>query len=306
VEYDATAQIVLADLRTDGKPRKVLMLAPKDGFYYVIDRLNGRVISAEKLGKVTWADRIDLVSGRPIEAPGIRYKDDPILIWPSAFGMHNWQAMSFDAVTGPTMKLGMSIGAHTLDNDPREPDDRTASLLAWDPVFQRKRWEVNLGDSFWNGGALATAGDLVFQGTGSGRFNAYCATTGEKLWNFYADLGINAAPMTYSVDGVQYISILVGYGVLSMRPRSATTDGAMERSPAGFSRSHSVKTMTLRLGLPPRFTIDAIEGPSFIIDAKLAAKGAKLYGNCGGCHGVDMRNIASFAKDLRQSRLAAT
>jgi quinohemoprotein ethanol dehydrogenase len=145
-EYDATAQMVLAELTLGGRPRKVLMQAPKSGFFYLIDRTNGRLISAEKLGKVTWAERIDLKTGRPVEVPGIRYKDDSgdqIVIWPSAFGMHNWQAMSFDPVTRlayiPTMKLGMSVGPNSWDVNRKEPDDGTASLLAWDPVTQRKR-----------------------------------------------------------------------------------------------------------------------------------------------------------------------
>jgi quinohemoprotein ethanol dehydrogenase len=311
-EYDATEQMTLAELVISGKSRKVLMQAPKNGFFYVIDRADGHLISAQKLGKATWAERIDLESGRPVEQPGIRYKDDPIVIWPSVFGIHNWQAMSFDSATGlmyiPTMNLGMAIGANTFDVSPKDIGDGTAALLAWDPVGQRKRWEVPLGDSFWNGGTLATAGNLVFQGTGSGKLNGYNATSGEHLWSFYAGLGINAAPITYAINGVQYVAILVGYGGGINAARVHDYGWRYGEQPRRLLAFALGKSRPLPPGKPPRFTVNAIDNPSLVIDAKLAAEGEKLYRTftCDFCHGTNMRNIASFARDLRESALAST
>jgi quinohemoprotein ethanol dehydrogenase len=309
-DYDAVAQMVLADLRIDGKPHKVLMQAPKNGFFYVLDRATGRLISAEKLGRVTWAERIDPKSGRPIEAPGIRYTEKSIVIWPSAFGMHNWQAMSFDPKTGliyiPTQNLGMSIGPQSMEFKPLEPGDGTGRLLAWDPVAQEKRWEVQLGDSFWNGGVLSTDGNLVFQGTGSGYFNAYEAKTGQQLWSFYAGLGIEAAPITYIVNGVQYVSILVAYGgavSLAQVHDYGWRYGEQKRRLLTFSLG---KSTTLPAGGPPRFTVKAVDDPSFVINEEMATNGAKLYAHCARCHGVRLQNHTAFARDLRESNLAST
>jgi quinohemoprotein ethanol dehydrogenase len=309
-EYDATAQMVLADLPIGGKSRKVLMQAPKNGFFYVLDRTDGRLLSAEKIGKVTWAERIDLNSGRPVEAPGIRYQDngDSAVMWPSAFGMHDWQAMSFDPVRRlvyiPTMKLSMSIGSTSFDFNPREVDDGTASLLAWDPVAKRKRWEVHLGKSFWNGGTLSTAGNLVFQGTGSGQFNAYRATTGDKLWSFYAGLGINAAPITYLVDGVQYVSVLVGYGGTVNAVKVHDYGWRYGEQPRRLLTFALGRATPLPSGKPPRFTVRAVDDPALVIDTNLAAAGAKVYYNCSRCHGLEENNVASFTRDLRESAVA--
>jgi quinohemoprotein ethanol dehydrogenase len=309
-EYDATAQMVLADLSIGGRSRKVLMQAPKNGFFYVLDRTNGRLISAEKLGKVTWAERIDLNSGRPVEAPGIRYREnsDTPVMWPSAFGMHDWQAMSFDPVERlvyiPTMKLSMSMGSNNFDFRPREADDGTANLLAWDPVAQRKRWEVHLGESFWNGGTLSTAGKLVFQGTGSGQFNAYSATTGDKLWSFDAGLGINAAPATYLVDGVQYISVLVGYGGTVNAVRVHDYGWRYGEQPRRLLTFALGKSIPLPPGMPPRVTVKAVDDPALVINTSLATAGAKVYLQCARCHGIEDNNVASFTRDLRESTVA--
>jgi quinohemoprotein ethanol dehydrogenase len=163
---------------------------------------------------------------------------------------------------------------------------------------------VPLGESFWNGGTLATGGGLVFQGTGGGQFNAYNSATGEMLWSFYAGVGINAAPMTYAVDGVQYVAILVGYGGTINEARVHDYGwryGEQPRRLLVFAVGHSIP---LPPNKPPRFTMQAIDDPSFVIDAKMAAEGAKVYGYCAGCHGIEMRNIASFARDLRESTVA--
>jgi quinohemoprotein ethanol dehydrogenase len=149
-------------------------------------------------------------------------------------------------------------------------------------------------------------GDLVFQGTGDGNFKAYKATNGEKLWTFYAGLGINAAPMTYAIDGVQYVAVLVGYGGTINITRVRDYGWRYGEQPRRLLAFALGKSTGLPPGKPPRFTVQAIDDPSFIIDTKLAAAGAKMYDNCAGCHGIEMRNIASFARDLRESAVAST
>jgi quinohemoprotein ethanol dehydrogenase len=329
-DYDASANIVLASLNFEGKRRQVLMQASKNGFFYVIDRITGRLISAEKFSKATWAERIDLTSGRPVEAAHLR-EGSPITIWPSAFGAHDWQPMSFNPITSlmyiPTLKLGMHLQCSphspTSSSDcrvykamqllPQEADDLTGGLVAWDPIGKRKRWEIHYSDSFWNGGVLSTAGNLVFQGTGRGQLNAYSASTGQKLWSFYAGLGINAAPITYAAGGIQYVSVLVGYGgavnVVGWGGHLET----LKRIDYGWrfnEQPRRLLTFALdrKLALPPgnapRFIVHAVDDPNAVIDAQAATQGAELYHRCAACHGLDLVNIGAFAPDLRESRLA--
>ena len=222
-DYKATTDSVLADITIEGKPRKVLMNAPTNGFFYVIDRITGKLISAEKFVKVTWAERIDLATGRPVEVPGTHYEDKPFLMYPSSAGAHNWQAMSFNPQTGlvyiPWMQVGVIYGPSpttaaatdiTQDPsqiamrvgvpvkpyvDPKDPLDRRGGLLAWDPVAQKERWRV-VDPTRFNAGTMTTAGNLVFQGTNTGMFYAYAADTGTQLWSFDAKLGISAPPIS--------------------------------------------------------------------------------------------------------------
>ena len=234
-DYTATQHIILADLDIDGKTRKVLMQAPKNGFFYVIDRTNGEFISAEPYVYVNWATGIDKETGRPNETPFSRYPNMNSEIAPSALGGHNWQPMAYSPVTGlvyiPAREMGMYYGqpkkfTHTDDGrswntgsefDPEKAvqEDSLArqffgKLIAWDPVEQKEVWSVKQ-PSPWNAGVLAT-NDFVFQGTAEGDFVAFDARTGEKVWSFPLETGIIAAPITYEIDGVQYITIGVGWG----------------------------------------------------------------------------------------------
>ena len=338
-DYDATQQLVLADLTVAGHARKVLMQAPKNGFFYVIDRATGKLISAQKYAKVNWATRIDLKSGRPVEIPNSHYEKGPVAIWPSGIGAHNWQPMSFDPHTGlvyiPTLNLGMSYGPAARPSSGASPDegasgkpgrlyatqvgavfdfesvkpdadDGTGALLAWDPVAQKQRWKVR-HDTFWNGGTLASAGNLVFQGTGRGQFIAYRASTGEKLWSFDAGLGIIAAPMTYAVDGTQYVSILVGYGGMAGGGGKIFDYGwRFGEQPRRLLTFSLGRNAPLPASGPPRFTLNAVDDPALAIDAQQAVEGAKVYGEsfCAMCHGDDVASAGSIAPDLRESRLA--
>jgi len=277
MEFDASSQMILADLKEKGATHKVLMVAPKNGFYYAIDRQTGKLLSAEKFEKVTWAERIDLETGRPVEVPHLSDGSTALEIWPTGVGAHRWQAMSFNPNTGltyiPTMRQGWRSGPHpgSIDRSPQNPGEGSGGLVAWDPVAQRQRWDVRYADSFWNGGTLTTAGNLVFQGTGRGQFVAYNASTGERLWDFDAGLGIIAAPMTYEANGVQYVSVLVGYGCFMQlnygwhfneQPRRVLTFALNARK-------------SLPPTAPPRFTVKPVDDATITIDAQQATDGAR-------------------------------
>ena len=234
-DYTATQQIILTDLEIEGKNRKVLMQAPKNGFFYVLDRTNGAFISAEPYVYVNWAKSIDKITGRPIETLNSRYPNMNTEIAPSAAGGHNWQPMAYSPITNlvyiPARELGMYFGqpevfdytgdgrswntgsefnaANKVQEDPKARQF-SGKLIAWDPVKQEEVWNVKQ-PSPWNAGVLATE-DFVFQGTSEGDFVAYNAQTGEKVWSYALHTGIVAAPITYEIDGVQYITIPVGWG----------------------------------------------------------------------------------------------
>ncbi|MEO1170657.1 MAG: c-type cytochrome, partial [Myxococcota bacterium] len=240
-DYTATQHIMMAELNIEGTERKVLMHAPKNGFFYVIDRTNGKFISGKPFVPVTWAEGLDK-DGRPIETAEARYPDPnkPVLTFPSPFGAHNWHPMSYSPNTGLVYfsaqempfaykqdkgfefkqgewNLGVQFSVSSLPEDPREAAKiiplLKGRLLAWDPIKQEKAWSVEHAGP-WNGGTLATAGGLVFQGTPGGEFAAYHDETGEKLWSTQVDTGVVAAPMTYMVDGEQYVAVSVGWGTV--------------------------------------------------------------------------------------------
>jgi quinohemoprotein ethanol dehydrogenase len=237
-DFTASQPIILATLKIDGRDRKVLMQAPKNGFFYVIDRTNGQLISARNYVSMNWASGIDMATGRPIENPAARYSDKPFAMQPSALGGHSWHPMAFNPrsqlVYLPTYQFVMVYGNDPAfqfrpgtwntaisaalqepPDDPVELKNATSSfqgrLVAWDPVAQKEVWSV-AHTSLQNGGVLATAGNLVFQGTGAGRFEARRANDGELLWSFAAQAGIMAGPVSYEIDGIQHVAVVAGYG----------------------------------------------------------------------------------------------
>ena len=331
-DFKATADMVLANLTLQGKSRKVLMQAPTNGFFYVLDRESGKLLSAEKLGKVTWASRIDLATGRPLEAADIRYEKGPVTFWPSPWGIHNWQAMAFNPGTGlmyiPTMKLAstyqsteqdvrdadqlvmgsrrywMPIGASILVPMP-DADDGTGQLVAWDPVLQKPRWTKAL-PSMWNGGALTTASNLVFQGTGSGWLFAYAADSGQELWRYYAKNGVVAPPVTYMVGDTQYLTVLAGYG-------GATSGGPKPFDPGWRYGKHPPRVLTFKLNghgeIPatpgPDYSVHPVTNPALTLDPAAAARGERLWNHtCLLCHGYAGAGAGMIAPDLRESRSA--
>jgi quinohemoprotein ethanol dehydrogenase len=214
-DFTATQPIILADLEIEAKPRKVLMQAPKNGFFYVLDRTNGELISAEPYVHVNWASHIDMDSGRPVEHKYAPYTDCAYQMAPTAYGGHNWLPMSYNRETGlvylpvresferVASQMKVALQKNSMFND-------YGKLLAWDPIEQKEVWSVRQVSN-WNGGVLSTR-DLVFQGDAKGIFRAFDADSGKKLWSYDLGTGIMAAPNTYMVDGVQYVSIAVGWG----------------------------------------------------------------------------------------------
>ena len=237
-DYTATQHMILADLEINGQIRKVIMQAPKNGFFYVIDRTNGELISAENYVPINWATHVDMETGRPIENPANNYFNTPALTTPGPLGGHNWQPMAFNPDTGlvyiPAQEM-LFVYSHDKDFKynrktwntgqqvemtylPKNPDELAmvdkatfGYLLAWDPVAQKEVWREQYQRP-WSGGLLSTAGDLVLQGTSDGRFIAFDAASGEMLWSVDTGQGIIAPPITYMIDEEQYIAVQVGYG----------------------------------------------------------------------------------------------
>jgi quinohemoprotein ethanol dehydrogenase len=325
-DYKNTTNMITAELMIDGKARKVLMQSPTNGFFYVIDRLTGKLISAEKTGKVTWADHIDLTTGRPVEADNIRYEKGPTEIWPSPLGSHNWQGMSFSPQSGLVYIPYMQLAARITDDSlpwpttpepavhfggvfiqlfARDPDDNTGALLAWDPVTQKARWRVPRA-ALWNGGVLSTAGGLVFQGTADGQFLAHDALTGDQRWQFDAGNGIIASPISYTVAGRQYISILVGYG-----GATPLVSDLLDRGWKFGAQPRRLLTFALDgiASLPPSaprdYVVHALDDPDVVIDATAVSAGlAEYQQRCSGCHGRLLASAGAPAPDLRESTLA--
>ncbi len=236
-DYTATQHMILADLQIDGQMRQVIMQAPKNGFFYVIDRATGEFISGNNYVEMNWAMGLDPVTGRPLEVEGARYERDPTIVIPGPLGGHNWYPMSRDQATGlvyiPTQntsylysnpeefvkqQVGWNLGLDADPGAPRNPEAEAralalppSSLLAWDPVTQQEVWRVDY-PFLGNSGTLATGGNLVFQGSVDGLFNAYSTVNGERFWSHPVGDAILGGPVTYELDGEQYVLALAGQG----------------------------------------------------------------------------------------------
>jgi quinohemoprotein ethanol dehydrogenase len=316
-DYDATQPLMLATLTIDGRQRRVVMQANKNGFFYVLDREKGSLISAHPITPINWATGIDS-KGRPIENAEIRQLKDPKIVMPSPEGAHNWHPMSFNPATGlvylgvlndtavhavaSDFKLNLhdqTTGADRSYNGPVRDQwlkmVSTGRLVAWDPVAQKEVWHADLPDPK-SGGTLATAGNLVFQGRADGHLVAYRATDGKQLWEFDTGIGIAAAPMTYEVNGTQYIAVLAGWGgpmVLNNRPvgRGKVGPGLL----LSFTLGGSAPLTPFVRKIPP------VPVPTFKVAASRPEieKGRVLYATfCGRCHGGNVVSGGSVP-DLR-------
>src|SRR6056297_3476137 len=323
-DYNSNMDIVLTELTIDGEDRKAILHAPKNGFFYVIDRKTGKLISAEPYVETTWASHIDMETGRPVEVEGSRYENTPADITPNPWGAHNWQAMSYNPQTGlayiPTHHMSVNFSDEGIDLEnwqarefsggigvrlgppDKQPREYPASLQAWDPVKQEVAWYLPQ-ENFWNAGTLTTAGNLVFQGRSDGMLLAYDATTGDTLWEFDAGLGISAPSITYTIDGRQYISLLVGFGGgfagYSPAAELGWSYGVHTRRLISFSLEGSAEMAAL----PPPYFPEPLVDPDFVINNEMAARGATVYNSCGGCHGGGVL-AGGMAPDLRASVIA--
>jgi alcohol dehydrogenase (cytochrome c)/quinohemoprotein ethanol dehydrogenase len=328
-DYTACQQIILAELRLGGSNRRVILHAPKNGFFYVLDRATGALISAKPYTPINWASDIDLTTGRPVESPAARYAGkNPAIVVPGPLGGHNWQPMSFSPQTGlvyiPVQQIGLvyksdeAFAPSKLANNygidvvaaamPQDPPTRKAvldslkgSLVAWDPVNQKAIWSVDrLGP--WNGGTLSTAGNLVFQGTAAGNFEVYSADKGDKLWSFASQTGVMAGPVSYTVNGEQHVVVVAGWG------------GAFPLTSGEVSfKSGPVKNVSrvlaFKIGgkakLPPLHVSDQPKStaPAPTADAATVRSGEALYQKyCAVCHG-DSAVSGGLVPDLRYSRM---
>lgn len=310
-DYTATQHLILADLAINGQPRKVIMQAPKNGFFYVIDRTNGEFISAKPYTFVNWATGIDSTTGRPIEREFSRYTNHNAEIFPSAVGGHNWQPMAYNPkeglvfipihtnsmvyghdpawamnkVSGMASGTGWNVGVGYDTTRPLRQEPKATApkqigkLIAWNPITQRESWSVEHPVG-WNGGLLTTTTGLVFQGTATGDFRAYDAKTGAVLWQTNVGTGIIAPPITYQLDGRQYVSIAVGWGgVIGLGYKFTSTihPGTVYTFAIGTAQPMPAFSPT------PERILSTFPIKGTMTDVK---HGEVLYGQyCGRCHG---------------------
>ncbi len=327
-DYDSCSPLILADLRIGDAKRAVIMQAPKNGFFYVLDRATGELLAADPFTTTTWAKSVDKKTGRPVVEKGADYGESgkPFVSMPGPGGGHSWQPMSFSPQTKlvyfPVTDLafpyvpeknaarhalawntGVDFDAGSLPQDPKIKAQIMGSLkghlAAWDPVANKEVWRAELGHP-WNGGVVATAGNLVFQGTGMGEFVAYRADTGERLWSADTQAGVLAAPISYEVDGDQYVAIEAGWG-------GAFGLAAGELALKSHIASNMPRLLVYKLGgtatlpaLAPAAPAVLDPPPNTASPATVTA-GKKLYHTyCSNCHG-DSATGSGVLPDLRYS-----
>ena len=330
-DYTATQPIILAEQAVNGNPTKVLYHAPKNGFFFTINRSNGKLIDAKPfVDGINWATGYDLATERPIENPEARFykTGKPFIAIPGALGAHNWHPMSYNPATGlvyiPAQQipqgyladmdeldrrkvLGFNIGASL--NKTMLPDDKaayraavaatTGRLVAFDPRTGKVAWAVD-HPAAWNGGTMTTAGNLVFQGTSLGRFRAYTADTGKQLLDLDMQSGIVSAPSTFRVGGVQYVAFMTSKG--GAFPLVAGVAGGATRKIPNIPRLVVLKIGgTGKLPAPPATTTLAWNPPPLTASATQVAAGKAQFGRyCMVCHG-DSAIGNGFTPDLRVS-----
>ena len=314
-DYTATQQLILAELTIKGEERKIIMQAPKNGFFYVLDRVTGELLSAEKFGHVTWATHVDMATGRPVESEFADYqKNGGSYLWPSPFGAHNWQPMSYSQKTGYIYIPVQSFPAYFTGqkevrylenrwntgvdlNEIRGPQSWVAGravmdalvygeLVAWDPIKNERAWTVRHPKPS-NGGTLSTAGNLVFQGTWDGVFTAYDAANGDPLWQYQSDSAILAGPITYELDGDQYVAVAQGSGGVVM----LTIGDEVRKNTVNQNRLLVFKRGKSEKGFLPIddsvVQIQPLYGHSDTDDATIKNGEYLYHTNCASCHGID-------------------
>jgi quinohemoprotein ethanol dehydrogenase len=327
-DYDSCSPLILAELQIGGAARSVIMQAPKNGFFYVLDRATGELLAADPFTTTNWAKRVDKQTGRPVIEKDAQYGElgRPFVAMPGPGGGHSWQPMSFN----PTTKLvyfpvadigfpyipekdpkhrdlawntGVDFNAGSLPQDPKIKAQVIGSLkghlVAWDPAANKEVWRVELGHP-WNGAVVSTGGNLVFEGTAMGEFVAYRADTGERVWSAGTQTGVLAAPISYAVDGEQYVAIEVGWG-------GAFGLAAGELALKSHAESNQPRILVYKLGgtaslppLPPA-AVRLLDPPPDTATATTVVAGKKLFHTyCSNCHG-DSATSSGVLPDLRYS-----
>ena len=329
-DYTATQHIMLADLRIEGEERRVVMQAPKNGFFYVLDAATGQLISAENYVPVNWATHIDLDTGRPVENPEARYNEsgESFIVSPGALGGHNWYPMSFSqnsrlvyipitenymgyvddsefvtSATGWNTGIDLARGFGMVMRTPGLPEQGTF-LQAWDPIAQQEVWRVKHEAVNGPAGVLSTGAGLVFQGNRAGEFIAYDDLTGEKIWSTLTQAGTMAAPATFEVDGQQHLALLVGSPALP-------SEGPGAAAPTTLASTNNSRLLVYRIGGEvelPRIPIQTetdieFEIPQTDASSEFIASGETSYNrNCAVCHGNEGVSLRPDTyPDLRRS-----
>ena len=315
-DYDNTNQIMTADLPINGQTRHVVMQAPKNGFFYVLDAADGKLLSAEPyVPGVNWANGVDKKTGRPNINPAADYAKTGKTTFVSPFygGAHTWQPISYSPKTGlvyiPAIQSSYAYGATREDDNPMgqklsisfaksaelmaKTNPKPVSkgyLLAWDPVVQKEVWRSEVANSGRSGGTLATAGGLVFAGNSENGFAAYRADTGEKLWSTDIQTGAMAGPVTYEIDGEQYVAVESGF-----------------RQTGNYYAPNYSRILVYKIGgtvkLPEAvpYVAPEINPPAAFGSPEVIAHGEEVYGRfCSTCHGSDGLSRGMFP-DLRMS-----
>jgi PQQ-dependent dehydrogenase (methanol/ethanol family) len=331
-DYTATQPFIIADLSYREGKRRVVMQAPKNGFFYVLDAKSGKLLSAEKFAPLTWATGVDMATGRPVEVPAARYDKtgEPVVLSPGALGMHNWHPMAFNPETrfvyipvqvsnagyAGTKDFKVNLqGTNTgtdfaraaaLFTQPGAPPrgNIESYILAWDPVQAKEVWRIK-NEVYGSSGILATSGNLIFSGNHNGEFSAYDATSGVKLWSAPTQARVVAAASTFLVDGRQQVAILVGArGLPSMQKRTNPASANNSRLLV-FEQGGTAKLPT---EMPTAATVGAkikIDPPLLTASNETVFAGEQAYGaNCAVCHGPSaVPGAGSIGPDLRYSGL---
>jgi quinohemoprotein ethanol dehydrogenase len=314
-DYTAVQQIILADININGQQRHVAMQQPKNGFFYVLDAATGELLSAKNVIPTTWASGVDMTTGRPIENPEARYDKTGkgAIVAPYFGGSHNWQPMSYNPNTGlvyiPVVHQNYGFIATEVDDNPMGQNLSISTvkgaqlfnqldvapinesfMLAWNPATQSEAFRVSYG-SQRSGGTMTTETNLVFQGNrGDNTFGAFDAETGAKLWSMNVQTGALAGPVTYRLDGEQYVAVVGGF-----------------KNTRSYYESNNSRLLVFKLGgttqLPAEaeFTMPALNPPANFGTPEQLALGEQHYETyCGACHGIDGQSRGSFP-DLRYS-----
>ncbi len=331
-DYTAVQDIALADMEVDGEMRKVLLQAPKNGFFYVLDRRDGKLLRAHPYATVTWASHVDMETGRPVENPDMDYTEKAKWVLPGPLGAHNWQAMSVDVDSGVVYipaqdnpliygvseqlkktgvlkhepgrwNTGIEFGRVTkmfIDNIAEQPTPK-GYLKAFDPLTGKDKWSVEI-PHYWNGGVLSSAGGLVFQGDALGMLKAYDKDTGEVVWEFNTYTSMLAPPVTFEIDGVQYLSILTGSGggdLFGGEPLPPVAEHA------SLTYNNYGRLLVFSLGGKETIPVPTVRDrsiPPQVVNASVEdiAAGEIVYNEvCAVCHGLAVRSGGSIP-DLRR------